>query len=413
LDPSLGAQALENLTIIVGSLPQSVQIVSLVASVFDLCLSADKIPSETEAWAAARVMAKVRGTPFAAAVAQKLRREQHVQRPSEARSLPAASKPAAVPPEESPASQPAAVPSEESPVKRIVPVVATHSHATDSVNGLLLELNRLVGLESVKFEVETLMNLAKVRAIRTQRGLPSPAMSFHLVFSGNPGTGKTTVARLIGKMYGALGLLSHGECIEVDRTSLIGQYLGQTTTKTAVVLRDALGSVVFLDEAYSLADDDDGNADAYGREALAVILKFMEDHREDFVLIAAGYTGLMEQFLQSNPGLRSRFSRTIQFPDYSAAELTEIFHRMCQASGYVLARDARTALERRIAQIVSAKSEDFANAREARKLFEKAVERQANRIADQFCSDAELCTLEAEDFETAFDDPSERRYQAG
>lgn len=386
LDPTRSAHAIDDLIIAAGRLPYSSDVISLIGRVFDLSLAADKIPSEAEAWAAAKVLSKIRGTSMASVIGRR------------------AGKPAEPPPAPEPELilEPAVPQAPVRPTRETRrvprPEQTNPTATTDDVNELLLELHRLVGLESVKLQVETLMNLAKVRAMRTQRGLPSPPMSFHLVFAGNPGTGKTTVARLIGKIYGMLGLLSQGKCIEVDRTHLIGQYLGETTTKTADVLNRALGSVLFIDEAYSLTEGSGGDkANAYGLEAITVLLKFMEDHRDDFVVIAAGYTELMDQFLDSNPGLRSRFSRTIEFPDYSADELIEIFHRICSASGYAVAAGAESVLSARMKDILGLRTEHFANAREARKLFEAALERQANRIANQHCSDSELCTLEAVD----------------
>jgi ATPase family associated with various cellular activities (AAA) len=184
----------------------------------------------------------------------------------------------------------------------------------DPIQRCIAELYALVGLASVKREVETLINLAKVFSIRKERGLAVPDISFHMVFSGNPGTGKTTVARIVAKVYGCLGLLSKGQLVEVDRSGLVANFVGQTATKARKVIDSAKGGVLFIDEAYALSRETDTQND-FGSEAIEVLLKSMEDFREDLVIIAAGYTDRMKHFLQSNPGLRSRFPRVIEFPD--------------------------------------------------------------------------------------------------
>jgi Holliday junction resolvasome RuvABC ATP-dependent DNA helicase subunit len=252
--------------------------------------------------------------------------------------------------------------------------------APDAIQKYIAELHALVGLASVKGEVEILTNLAKVFSIRKQRGLPLPDLSFHMVFSGNPGTGKTTVARIVAKVYGCLGLLSKGQLIEVDRSGLVGNFVGQTATKTKKVIDSAKGGILFIDEAYALARET-GTTNDFGPEAIEVILKSMEDCRDDLVIIAAGYTNRMSKFLESNPGLRSRFPRVVTFPDYSAEELEEIFRREADRNQYRIDDGAIPALKEAVAGLWHSRGPDFANAREVRNLFERVVEMQANRIS--------------------------------
>ena len=243
---------------------------------------------------------------------------------------------------------------------------------------LMAELDGLIGLEEVKEEVKSLVNLMKVRKMRKEAGLPSPDISLHMVFTGNPGTGKTTVARLLGGLFAAVGALKTGQLVEVDRSGLVAGYVGQTAVKTAQAVSSALGGVLFIDEAYSLAS---GGENDFGREAVETLLKAMEDHRDELVVIAAGYSGPMEKFIRSNPGLESRFNKYIHFPDYTPGELMGIFRLQCDKHGYVLSPEAGAALSARFEALYSARGERFGNGRAVRNIFEDAVSRQADRLS--------------------------------
>jgi len=261
------------------------------------------------------------------------------------------------------------------------------------------ELDGLVGLETVKEQVQALVAFLQVQARRKTHGLPEVATSQHLVFLGNPGTGKTTVARLLGEMYRAVGLLQKGHLVEVDRTALVGQYVGATAIKTDRVIRRALDGVLFIDEAYSLAPEGDGRD--FGPEAIEVLLKRMEDHRHRLVVIVAGYPRLMESFLLSNPGLRSRFAREVSFPDYSTEELESIFTTILVQHEYALEPGAEPTLRRILGGRRT--GEDSGNARFARTLFEQALNRQALRLtrdADRTVDSldrADVTTITADD----------------
>jgi len=239
------------------------------------------------------------------------------------------------------------------------------------------ELDALVGLGTVKDQVNTLMALLSVQQQRRKHGLADVASSHHLVFYGNPGTGKTTVARLVAEMYGSLGLLERGHLVEVDRAQLVGQYVGHTAFKTNRAIRRALDGVLFIDEAYSLSPAGPKSLD-FGGEAIETLIKRMEDHRERLVVIVAGYPALMHQFLDSNPGLRSRFSREIEFSDYTDDELVAIIRNHAAESEFVIDGDADEALARIFRS--TRHQPGFGNARFARNLFEQAINRQALRL---------------------------------
>ena len=243
---------------------------------------------------------------------------------------------------------------------------------------LMEQLDSLVGLETVKKEVKNLINLVKVRKLRKENDLPVPPMSFHMVFLGNPGTGKTTVARLISGLYAAIGVLTKGQLVEVDRSGLVAGYVGQTALKTQEVIQSALGGVLFIDEAYSLSS---GGENDFGRESIETLLKAMEDHRDDLVVIVAGYTGPMEKFIHSNPGLESRFNRYFFFPDYDGNQLTEIFRIQCKKNSYTLTPEADEAALKMFTRLYEERDENFGNGRDVRNCFEDMVVRQSNRVA--------------------------------
>ena len=269
-----------------------------------------------------------------------------------------------------------------------------------ALGALLEKLHALVGLARVKEEVETLTNLIRVRAMRRAMELPSAPMSLHMVFMGNPGTGKTTVARILAEIFRALGVLSRGHLTEVDRSGLVAGYVGQTALKVTEVVERALGGVLFIDEAYALTTSR-GSTD-FGFEAVDSLVKLMEDHRDDLVVIVAGYPKPMREFVRSNPGLESRFNRYIEFVDYTPEELRAIFDKLCGEGAYTLTKEAADAADRLFHAMYEDRDHTFANGRAVRNLFERAVAQQANRLAkEQDPSKEALCALELPDLEKA------------
>ncbi len=271
-----------------------------------------------------------------------------------------------------------------------------------SLDELLAELDGLIGLAQVKKEVHDLVNLIKVRELRRKSELKVMDMSFHMVFTGNPGTGKTTVARLIAKIYKKLGFLSKGQFVETDRSGLVAGYVGQTAGKVTEVVNGALGGILFIDEAYALARK--GMENDFGREAIDTLVKLMEDHRDDFLVIVAGYTDEMHDFLTSNPGLISRFNKYIDFPDYTDDELMEILLLMAAKQDYSLSEDAQGEVRKRLQLMSISERLDFGNARGIRNTLEKLVQAQANRIvADEACQTKEkLMEIGISDVHAAF-----------
>ncbi len=268
-----------------------------------------------------------------------------------------------------------------------------------TLDELLEELNTLVGLEKVKSDVKSLINLVKIRTIRKERGIESPAMSLHMVFSGNPGTGKTTIARLISQIYKAMGLLSKGHLTEVDRSGLVGGYVGQTALKVQSVIEKAKGGVLFIDEAYSLTVN--RSSTDYGFEAVDTLLKYMEDHRDDLIVIVAGYPEPMDEFLNSNPGLKSRFNKFIYFEDYTPKELIDILKLRAKKSSLVLSEDAEKYSLDFFNKRCENKPENYANARDVRNYFEKALVNQADRLTKlDNITDEQLSKIELEDVNT-------------
>jgi hypothetical protein len=243
---------------------------------------------------------------------------------------------------------------------------------------LLKELDALVGLHRVKADVRQLLNFLKVQKMREEKGMLSAAISRHLVFYGNPGTGKTTMARLLAQVYRSLQILSRGHLIESDRGDLVAGYVGQTALKVKEVVRQALGGVLFIDEAYALNGEGRGND--FGQEAVETLLKLMEDHRHDFVVIVAGYTEKMQEFISSNPGLRSRFTKFLHFEDYTPEQLVEIFNGFCAKASFKLTSNAEQRLLELFKLLILERDESFGNARTARNLFEMTISKQANRI---------------------------------
>ncbi|MBP3620190.1 MAG: AAA family ATPase [Lachnospiraceae bacterium] len=269
---------------------------------------------------------------------------------------------------------------------------------TGELEALLKELNNLTGMDSVKKEVNNLVNLLRICKIRKEKGLQLPPTTNHLVFLGNPGTGKTTVARILSKIYHGLGVLSKGHLVEVDRSGLVAGYMGQTGEKVMEVVEKAKGGVLFIDEAYALSSGkQEGD---FGQEAVDILNKAMEDYRDDLIVIAAGYHDEMQDFLDANPGLRSRFNRTIEFPNYTASELVTIITNRAASLDYEFSSEAIAFIEDKFAKVLACPPNNFGNARSVRNYLEKAINNQANRlISSTELNEDELMTITVADVE--------------
>lgn len=295
-------------------------------------------------------------------------------------------------------------------VQRIMPAekvkqpdVAPALTPEERIDKALETLDNLVGLEGVKEEVHSLVNLMKVRKLREEKGMKNTGISMHMVFSGNPGTGKTTVARMLAQIYEALGVLSGGQLVEVDRSGLVRGFIGQTATRVQEVVDESLGGILFVDEAYALCVGK-GEGD-FGQEAIDTLLKAMEDHRDDLVVIVAGYPDLMEEFLNSNPGLKSRFSKFVFFEDYTPEEQLKILKSMCKKQDYQLTKEAEERAYAWMQERFKNRSANFANARDVRNFMEKAISKQAGRIVEvQKPTKKMLATIELEDVEAVIAD---------
>ena len=262
------------------------------------------------------------------------------------------------------------------------------------------ELDELIGLENVKSEVRSLANFVKVQKQREAQGLKIPKMSLHLVFTGSPGTGKTTVARIVARIYKDLGVLKKGHTVETDRSGLVAEYVGQTAMKTNAIVDSALNGVLFIDEAYALVPEYTGSD--YGQEAISTLLKRMEDDRDRLVVIIAGYPKEMQRFINANPGLQSRFNRYIDFPDYTAPELYDIFCMYARKNQYTISQEAESYLREHFDYVVEHKTRNFGNARYVRNIFEKAIQQQANRLSHKTdMTKEELMLLQLDDVKNA------------
>jgi len=267
----------------------------------------------------------------------------------------------------------------------------------ETLDDVLAELHALIGMENIKEEIDTLINFLKVQKIRKERGLSTTSVSLHMVLTGPPGTGKTTVARLIGRIYKQLGFLEKGHLVETDRAGLVAGYTGQTAIKVDEKVQEALDGVLFIDEAYALKPEGSTGND-FGQEAIDTILKRMEDYRKRLVVVIAGYQDEMDYFLEANPGLKSRFNRYFEFLHYQPQELTAIFELFCEKGNYTLTDDAKEKLTNLFTSAYDTKDDTFGNGRFARNLFEKMMEQHANRIANITpLTDLLLTTIEAED----------------
>lgn len=264
-----------------------------------------------------------------------------------------------------------------------------------SFDELSAVLDSLVGLQDVKNQVQSMFNLVHIRQLCRERGIERQPMSYHMVFTGNPGTGKTTIARLIAEIYHSIGLLSKGHLVEVSRADLVAGYIGHTAQKVQEIIQTAKGGVLFIDEAYALVSH---SGNDFGHEAIETLIKEMEDNRDDLIVIVAGYPALMQELLESNPGLSSRFTKTIHFADYNVTELTQIFGKFCCDNGARTSKKVMDIVRRYFEVEVAQKTKNFGNARMVRNYFEQVMMNQANRLAlKDSISDAMLCNITIED----------------
>lgn len=274
--------------------------------------------------------------------------------------------------------------------------VSNDEHSNDDIHNSIDVLDSLIGLSEVKTEVKSLANFVKINQLRKSKGLKQPAISYHCVFTGNPGTGKTTVARIVGSIYKELGVLKKGHLVETDRSGLVGQYVGHTAPKTNEIIDSALDGVLFIDEAYSLSSYNGKND--FGQEAISTLLKRMEDDRDRLAVIVAGYTAEMEDFIKSNPGLKSRFVNYIHFPDYSSEELFDIFIFEAQKNGFMVDEAAKLELKMALDAVLSKHDRDFGNGRFVRTLFEESIRAQADRLSSNLVySEEDLLLLTRDD----------------
>jgi SpoVK/Ycf46/Vps4 family AAA+-type ATPase len=283
-------------------------------------------------------------------------------------------------------------------LNKVSTTVKAATEARPTLEDALKELHELIGLASVKDEVQTLVNYLKLQQRRGEAGLCDTEVSLHMVFTGNPGTGKTSVARILGKILGAMGILKKGQLVETDRSGLVAGYMGQTGPKANAKIDEALDGVLFIDEAYSLVAHE--TDDAYGNEAVQILLKRAEDDRQRLVVIMAVYPDEMESLLKTNPGLTSRFNRVLSFEDYSPNEMAQIFARLCEKNRYKLADGTRAKLMLGFVELHRNRDRNFGNGRAVRNIFEQAIRRMANRIANiRELSADELMLFQAEDIE--------------
>ena len=289
----------------------------------------------------------------------------------------------------------------EEPVEDKTPDVEVHKFDTDNNSGpgALESLNDLIGLDTVKREVSSLINFVNIQKMRTAQGLSDSQLSNHMVFTGNPGTGKTTVARFISQALYEIGVLSKGHLVEVDRSHMVAEYVGQTAPLVRNIVKKAMGGVLFIDEAYSITSGGQGD---YGAEAIATLLKCMEDSRSNLIVIVAGYQEPMEQFVNANPGLRSRFNRFIDFPNYSPHELLQIFGSFCEQHNYYCEETLSEELFQYFEDSIQDADDTFANGRFVRNTFESVLLHQANRLSNVIAPNADqLSEIKLEDFESA------------